>query len=149
MLIIADVAAGPAIFLFGIVAGVVLVFVIALVEAIVLRLLRWAGFWRALLDSFAMNLVSTLAGLVLNAFVADFYQSCGYDPARGGRYCDWLMSPWSLLLAAGLLSVLIEGGVLLLLRRRPAGETWRAALAANVASYALIALLMVSGVVTI
>jgi hypothetical protein len=145
MVIIADVAAGPAVFAFGVVAGVVLVFIIALVEAVVLRLLRWAGFWRSLLDSFVMNLVSTLVGLVLNAFAADFYQSCGYSPDRGGRFCDWLVSPRSLLALAWLLSVLVEGGVLLLLRRHSARQTWLAALAANIASYVPIALLLALG----
>jgi hypothetical protein len=145
-LVNADVAAGLAIFLFGIVAGVILVFVIALIEAIVLRLLGWASFGRSLIDAFVMNLASTLVGLVLNVVAADAYQSCGYDPARGGRFCDFLISPWSLLVIAGLLSVLVEAGVLFLLRRRPARQTWLAALACNIASYALIGLLMVAGV---
>jgi hypothetical protein len=146
MFVVGDVAAGPAIFLFGVVAGVILVFVIALVEAAVLRLLSWASFWRSLLDSFVMNLVSALAGLVLNVFAADYYQSCGYSPDRGGRFCEWLVSPWALLALAWLLSVLVEGGVLLLLRRRAARQTWLAALVANIASYALIGLLMALGV---
>jgi hypothetical protein len=145
MLVVADVAVGPAAYTFGIVAGVVLLFLIALGEAIVLRVLRWDSFGRSLVDSLAINLASTLAGLVLNAFVADLYQSCGYDPERGGRYCDWLLSPWALLALAGLLSVLIEGAVLLMLRRRPARPTWLAALACNAASYAVIALLMLVG----
>lgn len=131
MLVIADVAAGPAILLFGLVAGVVIVFVIALVEAAVLRGLRWAGFGRSLIDSLAMNFTSAVVGLLLNAFSADLYQSCGYSPERGGRFCDWLISPWALLALTWLLSVLVEGAVLLLLRRRSARETWTAALAAT------------------
>jgi hypothetical protein len=130
MPILADAIAGPVVVLFGLVAGGLLVLLIALVEAVVLWLLKWGGFWQALRDAFLMNVVSALAGLVLNFFAG-----------------DWdAISPLVPLLVAWLLSVLVEGAVLLLLRRHPPRLTWLAAVAANVASYAIIGLLMITGV---
>ena len=146
MIAIADVAAGPAILLFGLFAGAVMVLVIALLEAIVLVLVGWARFWRSLIDSLAMNVASTLLGLVLATLAPGLYEFCGYGPAGDTRWCAGLVSPWTLLVLAAVLTVLVEGGVLLLLRRRPARETWRAALACNAVSYLCIAVLMVLGV---
>ena len=145
MIAIADVAAGPAIVLFGLI-GAVVVLVIALLETIVLVLLGWAGFGRSLIDSLLMNVASTLVGLVLAALAPGLYESCGYGPAGSGSWCAGLVSPWSLLVLSAALTVLVEGGVLLLLRRHPPRETWRAALACNAVSYMCIALLMVLGV---
>lgn len=146
MLALADVVAGQAFFMLGAAAGIAGFCALALLEAAVLRLLGWDGFRRSLLDALAMNLASTLLGILLNVFAVDLYEACGYDPSARGRWCAPLVSPWSLLVLAAVLTVLVEAGVLFLMRRRPARETWRASLACNAVSYMLVALLMVSGV---
>jgi hypothetical protein len=130
MPILADAIAGPVVVLLGLAAFGLLVLLIALVEAVVLWLLKWGGLWQALRDAFLMNVVSALVGFVLNLFAG-----------------DWdAISPLVPLLVAWLLSVLVEGAVLMLLRRHPPRLTWLAAVAANVASYAIIGLLMITGV---
>lgn len=101
--------------------------VIVLAEAIVLRLLGWGTFGRSLLDAFLVNLASGLVG------------GCAL---AAGLSLQANAALWLGLLAAFVVSVAIEGGGLWLLRRRPAGETWRAALAANLVSYAGLALVL-------
>ena len=113
---------------------------IVLVEAIALRLMKWGNLWRSLLDAFLMNLASTLAGAC--AFAAGMLS---LDPA----------TVWLGLLTGLVLSVAIEGGVLLLLKRQPAhhpplalrlraaqGQVWLAALVANLVSYAGLAVVV-------
>jgi hypothetical protein len=100
---------------------------IVLAEAVVLRLLKWGTFWKSLLDAFIVNLVSTLVGAT--AFAAGFLFA---EPA----------AIWLSLLIALILSVAIEGGVLLLLKRHPGRQTWLAALIANLVSYAGLALVI-------
>jgi hypothetical protein len=149
MPIIADVAAGPVILVFGLIVGGGLLLLIALVEAVVLRLLSWGGFGRSFVDSLLMNMASTLVGIVLSIFAGNLWQTCGYDPSRGGRWCEWLISPSVLLVLAGLLSVLIEGGVLLLRGRHPPRQTWLAALACSVVSYGIFGLLWLAGIASL
>lgn len=113
---------------------------IVLVEAVVLRLLKWGNFWRALLDAFLMNLASTLVGAC--AFAAG---TLSLDPT----------TVWLGLLTGLVLSIIIEGGVLLLLKRYPDRPTplapplraaqrqvWLAALVTNLVSYAGLAVLV-------
>jgi hypothetical protein len=146
MFVIADVAAGPAIVLFGLVIGGLFLLVIALVEGIVLWRLRWGSFGRSLRDSLIVNLGSGLVGLLLINYASNLWQVCGYDPARGGRWCEQLVSPLMLLVWAWLLSVLIEGGLLMLLAKHPARKIWTAALVINVVSYLIIgALALLTG----
>ncbi|MFL5803997.1 MAG: hypothetical protein ACJ8CR_19910 [Roseiflexaceae bacterium] len=146
MFVIADVAAGPAIVLFGLVIGGLFLLTIALVEALVLWRLQWGSFGRSLRDSLIVNLGSGLVGVLLSIFASDLWQVCGYDPARGGRWCEQLISPWILLVGAWLLSVLIEGTLLMLLAKHPARKIWASALAINVVSYSIIgALALLAG----
>lgn len=118
-----DVAGPEIIVAFG--AGMFLVAApfIGLAEAVVLRLLKWNTFWRSLLDSLLMNLASTLLGVCILTF---------------GLFTD---SVWFGLLVSGALSVLIEGGVLTLLKRHPMRQTWLAALLVNLVSYLGLAVL--------
>lgn len=124
-------AGGPLIFLaFGVFA-LVFIGLVIVVEAITLWGLKWGGFWRAWLDSFLMNLVSTVVGVPLL-----FGYATIFGDTLGVRYV------FAFALAF-VISVAIEGGVLLVLRRRPNRETWRTALVANVVSYAVVILTMV------
>ena len=117
--VLADVG-GPILFAgFGIVAYLAL----SLLESIVLRLLKWGAFWRSLLASLLMNLPSTLLGFWL-IWVVEF--------SRLNRL-QFLLIP-----VAWALSVAIEGGVLVLMKRDGGRQNWMAALAANTASYLLL-----------
>src|SRR5262245_55744944 len=140
-IIIADVSAGPAILIFGLVAGCTLLALIVLVEAAVLRLLSWGTVGRSLRDSLIVNVASALAGIAMYVLGVSYTISGGYDPARGGRLYETIpptIPPLLAWLLAWALSVAIEGGLLFLLAKRPARQTWTAALAINVVTYALM-----------
>jgi hypothetical protein len=102
-------------------ALIVLTLIISIVEAIVMLLLKWGKFGRSLWASLLMNVTSTIFGGVLLAL-----------GLLGGSYV-WLV-------VAFVLSVLIEGGVLMLMKRGVARQNWIASLIANVLSYLFIIL---------
>jgi len=105
--VLADVG-GPILFAgFGIVAYLAL----SLLESIVLRLLKWGTFRRSLLASLLMNLPSTLVGFLL-IWQVEF--------SRLNRL-QFLLIP-----AAWALSVAIEGGVLVLMKRDGGRQNWMA-----------------------
>jgi len=103
--------------------GIVAYLALFLIESIVLRLLKWGTFWRSLLASLLMNLPSTLVGYCLVGLT-------GFS--RLNRLGIWLIP------ATWALSVAIEGGVLVLMKRDGGRQNWMAALAANTASYLLL-----------
>jgi hypothetical protein len=113
----------------GAVAAAGLFLSIALVEALVLRGLKWGSFRLSFVDSVVINLTSATIGVVLFAFSAQAL-NLGAAP---------------LLLLFGALTVLIEGGMLTLLKRHPLRTTWTAAIAINAVSYALL-FVLVAGV---
>ncbi len=117
--------AGPGVLIaiaaFSIVALIVLTLIITIAEAIVMLLLKWDKFGRSLWASLLMNITSTIFGGVLIAL-----------GVLGGSYA-WL-------LAAFVLSVLIEGGVLMLMKRGAVRQNLLASLIANLASYLVIIL---------
>lgn len=123
-----DVAGPGLVVVFGLGALIVVLPAIILVEAIVLRLLRWGTLWKSLLDAFLMNLASSVVG------------ACVFSLGFLALTAEAL---WTSLLVSGVLSVLIEGGVLMLLKRHPARQTWTAALVTNVVTYAGLAILLV------
>jgi hypothetical protein len=111
--------AGPEVFVFlggGVVVGLLLAVGVVVLEAVVLTLFKWGRFWRALLASFAMNLVSTLAGV----FVVGLALTVG-APA-------WLLLTF-------VASVVLEGAVIFVMDRSKARLGLLAVLVANVASY--------------
>lgn len=101
---------------------------VVLLEAIALRLLQWGSFWRSLLDSFLVNLVTTILGLFLPAGLSAIDMLSFLLP-------DFSLRSPVVFFLLGAMSVAVEGVLLLWIRRRPAAETWRAALIANVVSY--------------
>ena len=117
--------AGPGILLaaaaFSFGALIVLTLIISIVETVVMLLLKWGKFGRSLWASLLMNVTSTIFGGVLIAL-----------GLFGGSYV-WLA-------VAFVLSVLIEGGVLMLMKRGAARQNWIASLIANVVSYLFIIL---------
>jgi hypothetical protein len=105
---------------FGIVLAV-LTLVIGFVEALVLHAKQWGSFGRSLGAALLMNAVSTLFGFLLIAYIS------------------WA-KPYIWLPVSFGLSVLIEAGILLLLKRQARRQNWDASLKANLASYVLVIL---------
>jgi hypothetical protein len=122
--ILYDVA-GPGVLVaaavFSVGALIVLTLIISIIESIVMLLLKWDKFGRSLWASLLMNVTSTIFGGALIAL-----------GVLGGSYI-WLVT-------AFLLSVLIEGGVLMLMKRGAARQNWTVSLIANIASYIFILL---------
>jgi hypothetical protein len=111
---------------------IVLFLGIPLIEALVYMALKWGNFKRSFKDAFLVNLITTLVGFGLLAVQP-------YLPNR-----NVLSRPDSFLVVAFILSILIEGAVLLRLRRHSTGHTGLVAIAANVVSYAGLYLLTIS-----
>jgi hypothetical protein len=105
---------------------IVLFLIIILMETLVLRGLKWGSPWASFTDSVIVNIVSALAGVFLFAF--------------SGTALNLGLAP--LLLILGTLTVLIEGGILTLMKRHPLRQTWIAAVAINVVSFAFIYVLL-------
>lgn len=122
MLVVADIAVAPVAIISGL-SLVLILLVVGFCEAIVLRILGWGTLGQSMRDSLVMNIVSTVIGWFIAQFNLEFSPSAALFP----------------LLIAWFLSVLTEGGTLLLLKRHGARATWRAALSANTVSYVLLA----------
>lgn len=103
--------------------GLLLLAAIVLLEAFVLRSMRWGNFRRALVASVLMNAVTTLLGFFLLGLLD-------------------VIGPLFSLLLGWVLSVGLEGGILLAFNRGRARANWLGALAANTASYILLAILL-------
>ncbi len=109
-----------------IIGAIVLLLGIPLIEAGVYLALKWGNFKRSYKDAFLVNFVTTLVGFLLAALLPNLIRD---NP---------LSSPSAFLVAAFILSVLIEGAILVRLKRQAAGRTWLVAVASNVVSYALL-----------
>ena len=106
-----------------------LLLIIVLIEALVLRGLKWGSFRLSLIDSFVINLTSaTIGGLLFVLFAVAGSLNLGMV---------------SLFLIFGGLTVLIEGAMLTVLKHHPLRQTWIAAVAVNVVSYAFVFVLAV------
>ncbi|MHB8778581.1 MAG: hypothetical protein ACYC6R_12605 [Anaerolineales bacterium] len=110
-----------AVAIFGVGAAIILTLIISVLESIVMLLLKWGKFGRSLWASLLMNVTSTIFGGVLIAL-----------GLFGGSFV-WLA-------AAFVLSVLIEGCILMLMKRGAARQNWIVSLIANLASYLFIIL---------
>src|SRR5262245_39889522 len=121
MLVIADFAAGYAILAGLLVGGLLLALAATMIEAVALRLLRWASFRRSLRDSLIANSISTFAGVLVSCSVL-------------GR-SRYPKEPLLWVVVAAALSVLIEAAVLQRLSDHPWRQIWIAALIMNTVSY--------------
>ena len=101
---------------------IILTPIISVVEAVVMFLLKWDKFWRCLWVSLLMNAISTIFGI--GSVVVGFL------------FSD--LSLWLQVVLAFLLSVLLEGGVLMLMKRNAARLNWLTSLYTNIASYLLV-----------
>jgi hypothetical protein len=98
---------------------------VTVVEAIVLRLMRWSTFRRSLMASFVMNAASAIIGVLLVSTVL-----------MGGSTA-WVFMAFAL-------SMLVEGGVLTLINRGETRRNWQAALTANLVTYLPLGTLFVA-----
>lgn len=138
MLVIADIAGGPVFVFFGLWIGLIVLLLLSLIEAPVLWKHGWATWWMSLRDSLIMNTATTIVGIVLAVTTQDLLNNCGYDPERGGRWCEPLLPEWSIWLIMFVLTVAIEYGVLLLLRKEADKKLLlRIVAIANLITYAL------------
>ena len=103
---------------FSLLALIGLTLIITLIEALVLFWLKWNRFWRSFLSALLMNIASSVLGL----FVAIPMLSFGFVG----------------IVAAFIVSVFVEGVVLVLMKRGNQKQNWTAALLANLASYVLV-----------
>ena len=103
--------------------------IMSVIEAVVMLLLKWDKFGYSLQISLLMNVTSTIFGIG-SVLVGTMEFNNGF-------------LTWSAVAIAFLLSVLIEGGILMLMKLDAARLNWIVSLTANVASYLLIILLAV------
>ena len=122
-----DVGMGYAVIVFGIL-GLVGLAAAILLEALVLRRLHWGGLGRSLLDSFFMNVASAAVGIILTLVLQD--ATLPYSSVASVIVC--LPVLWAL-------SVLVEAGALAIIRKKGFRAVVRPVLLANLASYILIA----------
>lgn len=125
--------AGPEVLLTGLALGCGAFFIgtliIILIEAAVLKLLKWGTFGRSLLAVSVANIATTLIGLI--------WLAINY---LGSLALQIGVSGWLGLVVAFILSFLVEAGILMLFKRGAARENWVASLVANIASYLLVIL---------
>ena len=124
-------AAGPILFVaFGLVAVAAAYVVIVVVETMVLAAMRWASFGRTLADVLLMNVISWAIGFGILMWI-------GFGGVLGGDDQPLLLVT---LAVAFVASVVSEALFRMLMRRQPRPRTWSAALFANLASYAALAI---------
>lgn len=120
-----DVVGPGVLLLFGLAAFLVFSAIVFGIEALILWLLKWGTFGRSLLASFLMNLASTIVGVLVIVLLATS-----------------LLNNFLTFIVALLLSILIEGGVLMLVKRDATRENWQVAGIANIVSYALLGIFL-------
>jgi hypothetical protein len=101
------------------IAAVIILVLVVIGEGVILRLLKWGTFWRSQMASLLANIASLIVGGFMLAF------NINSVPVFLG--------------IAFVLTVLVEAGVLMLMKRGASGENWRASLIINVVSYVMLA----------
>ena len=101
---------------------IILTPIISIIEAVVMFLLKWDKFLRSFWVSLLMNVISTIFGI--GSVVVGFL------------FSD--LSIWLQVILAFLLSVLLEGGVLVLMKQNATRLNWLTSLYTNIASYLLV-----------
>ena len=139
MIVFADIVVGPLIVMFP-PLGLLFLILVIVIEAGILKLRRWGTLSVSLKDAAIANLISTVLGVVPGVVLLLAAFDCEMLPVGNHfeKHCGWTFSPLLILALMCGLSVLVEGGVLIRLRHRPARETWRTLAIANLASYVLL-----------
>lgn len=139
---LADVAVVPMIVSGGALYGSILFVLVVVLESLVLWRLKWGTLRRSFVDTLIANAVSTILGLVVYSAIFSVGYACRSVPYSDGVHvvtsCGWDISPIIVFILLWAASVAIEGGVLLLLRRHPPRQTWKASIIGNVVSYLLL-----------
>ncbi len=129
-----DLAIWPMLVMIGGIIGVILFPGVVLVEAVLLRALKWKSFWVALLDAFLMNVVTALIGLALPSLFLVNESLLGMLVGLG---IAWVLS-------TGIEGLVLMGINALRKENKLAGkQLWLGSLAANSASYLLLGSVMV------
>lgn len=102
----------------GIAVLILVIFLIALIEAVILTLLGWEYFRKSLIVSIIMNIASGIIGGILLVLVP--------HPTIFG------------LIIAMILSIIIEGGIMMRFRSDVVGKTLLVVFLANLCSYAVV-----------
>ena len=105
---------------------IIFISIISMIEAGVMVLLQWDKFWQSLRVSLQMNVSSTIFGMGGGILISGMM----FD-----KFSIWLATAF-----AFLLSVLIEGGILMLTKRGTPLLNWVVSLIANATSYSLLIL---------
>jgi hypothetical protein len=119
MYTVADSADPFLVLYLGLFLTIVLLLIIAFIEALVLRGLKWGSLRTSFVDSVVINAISAMVGVLLLVF--------------SGTSLNLEWAPLPLIL--GALTMLIEGVVLAFMKRHPLRQTWIAAVLINVVSY--------------
>jgi hypothetical protein len=106
--------------------------VITIIEAGILRLIRWGDIWQSLRDSLLINFGTTVLGFALAFGVFGFY-----DAFFGVQYHLEDILPVTLFLL--VLTIIIEGSLLRFMRQHSVKKTWIVAILTNTCSYILLA----------
>lgn len=102
----------------GIVVLILIILLISLIEAVILTLLGWDYFRKSLIVSTIMNIASGIIGGILLVLVP--------HPTILG------------LIIAMILSIIIEGGIMMRFRSDVVGKTFLLVFLANLCSYAVV-----------
>jgi hypothetical protein len=129
-----DIAVWPVFLAFGLLVLCLIFPAIIVVEAVVLRLVKWDTSWKVLLDAAIINLISGVFGILI--------------PGGASLITENSTGMIIGLAAAWLVSILIETGVLLLIEKirkhepLPIRQAWVASAAVNTTSYFLLAIVL-------
>jgi hypothetical protein len=115
--------------------GVVIFLVITFVEAVILRFINWGDMRQSLRDSLMINIVTTIVGIITAITAFDFSDALYGLPDTFGEILPQMILLWAF-------TVLIEGILLGIIRKRSFTETWGATLIINTCSYVMFALIM-------
>src|SRR5882724_4511466 len=142
MPVLADVAIAPAILSGNTLISLGLFALVVALETIVVWRLEWGSLRRSFFDMLMANAASTVLGFVFYLGLYSVSYACRSVPYSDGKHvvtsCGWSVPSVLILVLMWLASVIIEGGVLLLLHRHPPRQTWIAVIIANVVSYLLL-----------
>ena len=110
--------------------GILIFIVISVIEGVLLRLLGWGTLGTSLKHSFLINAISTFAGIFVLpalAYIIDKLMPPTFDFVSGTAFLfSWLGT------------ILIEGLILLRLKRHSAKKSWRMVSIINMVSYLLL-----------
>lgn len=116
-------------------AAIAIFLVITFVEAIVLRFINWGDMWQSLFDSLVINFITTIVGIMAAITAFGFLDAVFGLPDTLGELLPQMILLWAI-------TILIEGILLGVIRKRSFNETWGASLIINTCSYLMLAVII-------